>query len=82
MPARIVRGLEELRSLVGQEVGTSDWIQITQEQINQFAEVTGDRKEVLKNRSVRKLKVSFTITIQQRTTAEFPVLDFNIPFLS
>jgi acyl dehydratase len=32
----------ELSNLVGQEVVVSDWITITQEQVNQFAEATGD----------------------------------------
>jgi acyl dehydratase len=34
--------LEELRTRVGQEVGVSPWHTVTQEQINRFAEVTGD----------------------------------------
>jgi len=34
----------ELSSLVGQEVVVSDWITITQEQVNQFAEATGDHQ--------------------------------------
>ncbi len=36
--------LAELTALVGQEVAVSDWITITQEQVNQFAEATGDRQ--------------------------------------
>ena len=36
--------LSELASHVGQEVGTSDWITITQEQINLFAQATGDHQ--------------------------------------
>ncbi len=35
-------GLEEVKSHVGQELGVSDWHEVTQEKINQFAEVTGD----------------------------------------
>jgi acyl dehydratase len=34
--------VEELRAKVGQEVGVSPWHTVTQEQINRFAEVTGD----------------------------------------
>jgi acyl dehydratase len=33
---------DDLRARVGQEVGVSGWRTITQEQINRFAEVTGD----------------------------------------
>jgi acyl dehydratase len=36
--------LEDLRARVGQEIGISDWQQITQEQINQFAEVSSDHQ--------------------------------------
>jgi acyl dehydratase len=35
-------GLEEIRSHVGKELGVSDWHLVTQERIDQFAEVTGD----------------------------------------
>ena len=33
---------KDLPGLVGQEVGVSDWVEITQERVNQFAEATGD----------------------------------------
>jgi acyl dehydratase len=36
--------LAELAACVGQDVAVSDWLTITQEQINQFAEATGDRQ--------------------------------------
>lgn len=36
--------LAELSSLVGQEVATSEWLTITQEQINLFAQATGDHQ--------------------------------------
>lgn len=32
----------DLQSLVGQETGVSDWVEITQERVNKFAEATGD----------------------------------------
>jgi acyl dehydratase len=35
---------KDLPSLVGQEIGVSDWVQITQERVNQFAEATGDHQ--------------------------------------
>ena len=35
---------EELGACVGQEVGVSDWIEVTQERINQFAQATGDHQ--------------------------------------
>jgi len=36
--------LSELSALVGQEVAISDWVTISQEQINQFAQATGDHQ--------------------------------------
>ena len=36
--------LSELAACVGQEVAVSDWITITQEQVNLFAEATGDHQ--------------------------------------
>ena len=36
--------LQEFPALVGQEVAVSDWLTITQAQINQFAEATGDHQ--------------------------------------
>ena len=43
MPQRVM-GVEELRGLVGQEVGVSDWFAVTQERITQFADATGDHQ--------------------------------------
>jgi acyl dehydratase len=36
--------VEQLRSRIGQEAGSSDWIRIDQGMIDAFAEVTGDRQ--------------------------------------
>lgn len=41
---RTFQTLSELIALVGQDVATSDWITITQEQVNQFADATGDHQ--------------------------------------
>jgi acyl dehydratase len=42
MPARIIAGIEELRTLAGKEVGVSDWFLLSQERIDRFAEITVD----------------------------------------
>ncbi|HVF92204.1 MAG TPA: MaoC family dehydratase [Blastocatellia bacterium] len=44
MPARVIEGVEELKGLIGQEVGASEWLEITQSRINDFAETTEDRQ--------------------------------------
>ena len=38
------QNLSELAACVGQEVAVSDWITLTQSQINQFADATGDHQ--------------------------------------
>jgi len=43
MTKRVIE-LDELKSLVGQEIAVSDYVPVTQEQINQFAETTGDHQ--------------------------------------
>ncbi len=43
--ARVAFGnLEELAAKVGQEVVVSDWLEVTQERIDQFADATGDHQ--------------------------------------
>ena len=37
-----ITGLDDLKSHLGQELGVSDWHDVTQESVNEFAEVTGD----------------------------------------
>ncbi|MFF4349148.1 MaoC family dehydratase [Streptomyces sp. NPDC001530] len=39
-----VNGLDELKKLAGSDLGTSEWIEITQERINTFADATGDHQ--------------------------------------
>ena len=41
---RMINGLDELRSLVGEEAGVSDWLTVTQEMIDQFAGLTNDQQ--------------------------------------
>ncbi|NEX62807.1 MaoC family dehydratase [Noviherbaspirillum galbum] len=41
---RIIGSVEELKSLIGQEVAVTDWFPITQERVNLFAEATGDHQ--------------------------------------
>jgi acyl dehydratase len=39
-----IPNLERLRELAGREVGTSDWVVMSQERIQAFADVTGDHQ--------------------------------------
>jgi acyl dehydratase len=42
--ATIVQGIQGLRELAGTHLGYSDYIEVTQEQVDQFAEATGDHQ--------------------------------------
>ena len=44
MSARIINGVEGLKSAVGEHLGYSEYMEITQERVNQFAEATGDHQ--------------------------------------
>lgn len=44
MAQRVIQGIEELKTLVGQEVGASDWVEVTQERVNAFADATEDHQ--------------------------------------
>ncbi|MFE6822300.1 MaoC family dehydratase [Streptomyces sp. NPDC057690] len=39
-----VNGLDELKKLAGSDLGTSEWIDVTQERIDTFADATGDHQ--------------------------------------
>ena len=44
MPMRTITGLDELKQAEGQDLGTSDWHEVTQSAIDAFADVTGDHQ--------------------------------------
>jgi acyl dehydratase len=62
--------------LVGQEVALSDWIEISQEQVNRFADATGDHQwiHVDVERSKRELPVGGTVAHGFLTLALLPQL--------
>src|ERR1700712_2708324 len=41
---RIVKGVQGLKDLVGEHIGYSDWHEVTQDQVNLFADATGDHQ--------------------------------------
>lgn len=41
-PARTIEGIEGLKQLTGQEAGVSEWVEVTQDMIQRFADLTGD----------------------------------------
>jgi acyl dehydratase len=42
--ARTINGIEELKTLAGEHLGYSDYLEVTQERVNQFADATGDHQ--------------------------------------
>jgi len=40
----IVQGIQGLKDKVGEHLGYSEWVEITQEQVNLFADATGDHQ--------------------------------------
>ena len=41
---RVFRSLDELSAAVGEEMGPTDWLTVTQERVDQFADATGDHQ--------------------------------------
>jgi acyl dehydratase len=44
VPTVTIDSLDQLKQMVGKEVAVSDWLEVTQERINQFADATGDHQ--------------------------------------
>ena len=44
MAARVIDGIDEIKALIGEHLGYSEYIAITQEQVNLFADATGDHQ--------------------------------------
>jgi acyl dehydratase len=42
--ATIIEGIDGLKAKVGEHLGYSDWVEITQDQVNRFADATGDHQ--------------------------------------
>jgi acyl dehydratase len=60
---RVINGLDELRTLTGQEVGASDWLTVTQEMIDRFADVTNDHQWIHVDVERAKRESQFGATI-------------------
>jgi acyl dehydratase len=71
----IFKNFDEVKAAVGTEVGVSDWINVTQERINQFAQATGDDQwiHVDVERAERELPAGTTIAHGLLTLSFAPV---------
>ena len=41
---KVITSVDDARALLGQELGVSDWLEIDQQRVNDFADVTGDHQ--------------------------------------
>jgi acyl dehydratase len=55
--------LDALRETLGKEAGVSDWLTVSQEMINQFADATGDHQWIHLDRERAKAESPFGTTI-------------------
>jgi acyl dehydratase len=63
MPARVIEDLDDLKSFAGQEIGVTEWLVVTQERIQQFAEATEDRQWIHVDRERAKRESPYQTTI-------------------
>lgn len=59
----VVNGLEELKTHHEKEIGTSEWVEITQDMINKFADATGDHQWIHVDVERAKKESPFRTTI-------------------
>src|SRR3954469_25810040 len=73
---RVFNDFDDLKSAVGTEIGVSDWQQVTQQQIDRFADATGDDQwiHVDVERAKRELPGKTTIAHGLLTLALAPEL--------
>ena len=60
---RTFKDFNEIKAAVGAEIGVSEWMEVTQERINRFAEATGDEQwiHVDVKRAKQELPIQTTI---------------------
>jgi acyl dehydratase len=63
MPKAVAHGIEDLRALTDQVAGPSQWREVTQEMINQFAELSGDDQWIHVDVERAKVESPFGTTI-------------------
>jgi acyl dehydratase len=72
---RVFKDLDELEAAIGEEIGPTEWMTITQQRVNLFAEATGDHQwiHVDRDRAARS-RFGTTIAHGYLTIALLPVL--------
>lgn len=63
MLPRVIDGIDELKGVVGQEIGVSDWFEVSQALIDAFAELTGDRQWIHVDQERAKAESPYGTTV-------------------
>jgi acyl dehydratase len=63
MPKAVAHGIDDLRALTDQVVGPSQWREVTQEMVDQFADLTGDHQWIHVDVERAKAESPFGTTI-------------------
>ena len=63
MSKAIINSYEEFEKMIGQQIGVSDWLEVTQERINQFADATLDHQWIHVDTERAKTESPFKSTI-------------------
>src|SRR5688572_22968299 len=63
MALKQIEGIEGLKELVGEEIGPTDWLEVTQEDIDKFAEVSRDDQWIHVDRERAERESPFGTTI-------------------
>ena len=63
MTPLVIEDMSALKSLAGQEIGVTDWLVVTQERIQQFAEATEDRQWIHFDRERAKRESPYRETV-------------------
>src|SRR6186997_2579459 len=81
---RIFSDFNDIKSAVGQEIGVSDWVEVSQERINQFAEATGDHQwiHVDVERAKKDMPGGKTIAHGFLTLSLIPMLSHQISHIN
>ena len=62
---REIESINDLRSLAGSEIGVSDWVEVSQERINLFAEASDDRQWIHTDEERALRESPYGITVAQ-----------------
>ena len=63
MSTRIFENVDELRAVIGQEIGLSDWLSVDQKMIDAFANATGDQQWIHIDAARAKAESPYGVTV-------------------